>query len=76
MCVILTTMVPVEAAVIPVTTPRQPLGQTHAPVPVSICCWLADTVARVDHAQPVGMRLLAYFAKLLHSMLSWTHVHV
>jgi len=24
----------------------------------------------------VGMRLLAYFSKRLHGMLSWTHVHV
>jgi len=29
-----------------------------------------------DHAQPVGMRLSAYFGKRLHGMLSWTHAHV
>ena len=29
-----------------------------------------------DHAQPVGMRLSAYFGKRLHGVLLWTHVHM
>jgi len=37
---------PVKAALIPVTTPSQP---TRAPVPLSVCSWLADT-AHFDHA--------------------------
>ena len=29
-----------------------------------------------DHAQPVGMRLSAYFGKRLHGVLSWTRARV
>jgi len=44
---------PVEAALILVTTPSRP---TRAPVPLSVCSWLADT-AHFDHAhrhRPAG----------------------
>jgi len=39
---------PVDAALIPVTTPSQSLSavQTRAPVPLSVCSWLADTAHR------------------------------
>jgi len=44
---------PVGAALVPVTMPSQP---TRAPIPLSVCSWLADT-AQFDHAhghRPAG----------------------
>jgi len=45
---------PVEAALIPVTTPSQPLCAvlTRAHVPLSVCSWLADT----DRPRPLRPR--------------------
>ena len=51
-CVSLSTRKPpVEAALIPVTTPSQPLcaEETRASVRLSVCSWLADHV-HFDHA--------------------------
>jgi len=49
---------PVDAALIPATTPSQPMCavETRAPLPLSVCCWLADHVTRHrPTGQPVSI---------------------